>query len=295
MVKPKSKVVVRLAGGLGNQLFQWACGYALAHRTDSELVLDVRSGFLTDFKYRRFYELGPLNLAFREASFWEVAEMYVRWLRSKWSRAKHTELHIYSEQQNEYLDEVIRHPAGINAWLFGYFQSPKYFNDCTVDVRKSLLISEPKYWVYRDLGIKMRNSESVALGIRLYEETKDPAFHAHNGQVISLAKVQKAINEFVVKLGTFDTYIFCTYHADILDQLIVPGSVKFITADDGYSDTWSGLWLLAQCRHHIFSNSSFYWWGAFLSAHYHHGAVQHIAAADNFANQDIYLDEWDTF
>ena len=77
--------------------------------------------------------------------------------------------------------------------------------------------------------------------------------------------------------------------------LRIPGRIKFISSDDGYSDTWSSLWLLTQCRHHIISNSSFYWWGAFLSAYYHPNEAQHIMASNNFANQAIYLDSWDQF
>ena len=138
----------------------------------------------------------------------------------------------------------------------------------------------------------MRQVPSVAIGIRLYEETKDPSYHAYQGQEITLAKIQRAINDMTDRIGSFDAYVFCTFHAEFLDKLVVPGRIKFISSDDGYSDTWSSLWLLTQCRHHIISNSSFYWWGAFLSAHYHPNQEQHIMASDNFANQAIYLDSW---
>lgn len=289
----KPKVVVRLAGGLGNQLFQWACGFALSKRIDGTLVLDTVSGFATDFKYGRFFELDSLDLKYRRARPYEVASMYARWLlylvRLLPARVRTS---FYYEVDNSYIDAIVRHPNENDAWLIGYFQSPKYFLDCAELVRSNLLLKEPTYWVYRDLGLKMRTSNSVALGIRLYEETKDPSYHAHQGQTITLNKVQSAIDTMTKELGTFDMYIFCTYHADLLDQLKVPGSVKFISADDGYSDTWSSMWLLAQCRHHILSNSSFYWWGAFLSEHYHQGRTQVIMASDNFSNQSIYLDSW---
>jgi hypothetical protein len=292
----KPKIVVRLAGGLGNQLFQWACGYALSERVGGTLILDSTSGFVLDFKYRRFFELGALKLNYQKAGVWTIALMYFRWILQRLRlRAQTVRSAFYIEVSNEYVQEVHEHPKNLNAWLLGYFQSPKYFIDFAEQIRTQLLLKEPSYWLYKELGSKMRQNPSVAIGIRLYEETKNPSYHAHLGQEITLAKIQGAINDMADRIGSFDAYVFCTYHAEFLDKLDVPGRIKFISSDDGYSDTWSSLWLLTQCRHHIISNSSFYWWGAFLSAYYHPNEAQHIMASNNFANQAIYLDSWDQF
>jgi hypothetical protein len=289
----KPKVVVRLAGGLGNQLFQWACGFALSERIGGTLVLDTRSGFVLDLKYRRFFELGALNLNYQRAGVWTTSLLYFRWILQRLKlRTWNVRSAFYTEVANEYVHEIHEHPTSLNAWLLGYFQSPKYFIDFAEQIRTQLLIKEPSYWVYKELGHRMRQVPSVAIGIRLYEETKDPSYHAYQGQEITLAKIQRAINDMTDRIGSFDAYVFCTFHAEFLDKLVVPGRIKFISSDDGYSDTWSSLWLLTQCRHHIISNSSFYWWGAFLSAHYHPNQEQHIMASDNFANQAIYLDSW---
>ena len=52
------KVVVRLKGGLGNQLFCYAAARRLARINDAELVLDAVTGFKYDHLYRRTFALG---------------------------------------------------------------------------------------------------------------------------------------------------------------------------------------------------------------------------------------------
>lgn len=291
----KPVVHVRLAGGLGNQLFQWATGYALSQVGGAELVFDQVSGFKTDFKYHRNYELAVLNLEGRPASpteimrFWSIWGVYQLGIRPK------LDFKTYFERPNVFMDELLLHPKDQTALLSGYFQSPQYFLGLDEEIRNQIQPPEPDYWVYRELGERMRSQNSLALGIRLYEETSDPAYHAHNGQLLTVAKVQSALDRLAQKEGELSVYVFCTHHAPELDRLVYPGPVKFISSDEGYSDTWNGLWLLSQCRHHIFSNSSFYWWGAFLSeCHYQH-SEQHFLAADNFSNQAIYQPYWGRF
>ena len=61
-------------------------------------------------------------------------------------------------------------------------------------------------------------------------------------------------------------FIFCSHRSSLLDGLRLPGKVTYVTPDDGFEGTIEGLWLMTQCRHHIITNSSFYWWGAWLSS-----------------------------
>ena len=55
------------------------------------------------------------------------------------------------------------------------------------------------------------------------------------------------------------------------------------------------IWLLSQCKHHIFNNSTFYWWGAWLSSINHKHSDQDIFASDNFLNDNIVLNKWKKF
>jgi hypothetical protein len=63
-------IVTRLAGGLGNQLFQYAAGRRLAHARGTQLALDTQ-GFQS-YTLRR-YALGPFQTIENFASPEEVA------------------------------------------------------------------------------------------------------------------------------------------------------------------------------------------------------------------------------
>lgn len=56
------KIIIRLKGGLGNQLFIYAFGYSLAKENSYNLVLDYLTGFVRDYEYKRFYLLDNFQL-----------------------------------------------------------------------------------------------------------------------------------------------------------------------------------------------------------------------------------------
>ena len=56
------KVIVRIRGGLGNQLFAYAAARRLAWANKAELIIDHVSGFQFDHVYQQRYQLGHFNV-----------------------------------------------------------------------------------------------------------------------------------------------------------------------------------------------------------------------------------------
>ena len=113
------KVIVKLMGGLGNQMFQYAFGYWVSKKTNRKLYLDT--SFLTNknqpegFIYRN-YDLDVFNL---EGSVIEKFEEKYEIIKQDWNSLHKIEFGliykiITSKSENIYLD--------------GYWQSPKYFD-----------------------------------------------------------------------------------------------------------------------------------------------------------------------
>ena len=149
--------------------------------------------------------------------------------------------------------------------------------------------------IFRQLAGTIKESESVALGVRLYEESKRPELHSRSGMLKAVGDINSAIEQLLLNVPKARFFVFCTHRSQILDELNLPDNSIFVTHDDGYVGTINRLWLLTQCRHHIFTNSSYYWWGAWLSAGIFEGEKQYIYASDNFINKDGIAEGWIQF
>jgi hypothetical protein len=297
------RVIVFLNGGLGNQMFQYAAGRALALRNGVDLVLDTWSGFIRDFQYRRHYELDALPIQARAASPWERMPIWLYRADKRLRGIRETCIQprwygrFLVETDFEYLVEVAQAPIDGTTWLVGYWQSPRYFSEYDETLRGELMPPAPVRQRFLDMGRLMRESESVALGVRLYEESANPAAHARDGRVKTAGDINGVIAHMRSQRPDARFFVFCTQRSPMFEQLDLPESTVFVTHDDGYKGTLETLWLLSQCRHHVFTNSSYYWWGAWLSTA-QYGATsggQQIIAADNFVNRDALCVGWETF
>ena len=76
------KVIVRIKGGLGNQLFCYAAARRMALVNDAELVIDEVTGFARDHQYKRFYQLDAFQIPCRKATALERMEPMEPILRS---------------------------------------------------------------------------------------------------------------------------------------------------------------------------------------------------------------------
>jgi hypothetical protein len=302
-VKFMKKVYVELNGGLGNQMFQYATARAFSLRTGSELVLDSHTGFERDREYQRQYELGFLPINARIATFFERLPNWLNRINNKIfrNRLQLIRVSFYGtfivENALKYIPELACYSIKKSVWLIGYWQCPKYFQDYSDLLHTELMPSAPNDINFIDLGKTLRETESVALGIRLYEESSDPSAHSLNGQMKTVTEINNAIANLLGSQPNAIFFVFCTHRFPVLEQLNLPESTVFLTHDDGYEGSISRLWLLAQCKHHIFTNSSYYWWGAWLSnaVHKFDKTPQLIFAADNFINTDSLYAAWEKF
>jgi len=76
------KLIVRISGGLGNQLYTYAAALRLAKKNDAQLLIDPYSGFTKDF-YQQPFQLDKLSVSAPIAS---DSDCFIsRISRFKWS------------------------------------------------------------------------------------------------------------------------------------------------------------------------------------------------------------------
>lgn len=294
-----SKIFVQLKGGLGNQMFQYAMARSLAIKNGSDLILDHKSGFARDFMYKRTYELDFFPIVSKKANTFNLISIWFYRIIKKFfnSDFKRFDKHFYgyfiNENSYKFLEDVRDFKFSGRIWLLGYWQSPYYFVEHSSMIRKELKPPESQQKIFLDMAERIINTESIALGIRLYEESSNPGEHSSTGELKSISSIKLGLDTLISKKPNSVIYVFCTHRSPLLEKLELPENVVYVTHDDGFLGAVDRLWLISKCKHHIFTNSSFYWWGAWLSSEYY--KEQLIFAADNFINSDSLLKEWKSF
>jgi len=257
-------VVTRLTGGLGNQLFQYAAALGVAHASSAKIALDV-SAFLTCGPDRK-YSLAPYNLGLpliTGSSFdppYRTATIPLQEELARYGIQNSIEIPVFRENNYEF-DPSIRSLSG-SCYLYGFWQSWKYFSDVSQQLRRQLRIA-PKRNDHNDLILgQISASESVSLHVRrsdylqphnwLAFGTCEPAYYA---AAVALMRARISNPKFFV---FSDDPKWCREFFDEKDLAIVSTAA---------SDPVDDLAMMARCRHHIVANSSFSWWGAWLAEH----------------------------
>ena len=295
----KKKIYLYLSGGLGNQLFQYAAAKNLSIINQADLIIDTYLGFVTDFKDRRIFSLEKKRIhnVFLKKLIWFFLfyRIYKKIFKLKKAFNNLFFSHLIDEMTINYYDENIKQfKIKRKLYLFGYFQSEKYFIENKKIIVTELYPSPPNKKIFLDMKEKMQGSNSVAIGLRFYE-TYSPDIVSKFGGVTSVDFYKKAIDVIYKKLENPTFFIFSTKYANVEKFLSNFEEIKkynyyIITGDNGFQDAKDNLWLMSHCANHIISNSTLYWWAAYFSSTRY--SKQIIISAENYANKDTCLDSW---
>lgn len=271
-------------------MFQYAAALGVAARHGLDVVVDTRSGFERDRMYRRKFSLQGFHLAARRASVLEQAPFLLETIIDRYARRRafaqfrpwgvHCDERIF-----RYYPELMSEQHKRSLWLDGYWQCEKYFKDIELLVERAFPIDTPADDKFTALAAKIHEENAIAIGIRLYEEAPPGAHYT-----VPFAFYEQMAKRVAKDIEHPVFYLFCTVRQPIHERLSLPGVVRYVTHDDGYIGELRRLWLLTQFRYHIMSNSSFYWWGAWLAEKRQRGAQ--IFASDSFPNPDTIPERW---
>ncbi len=294
---------ILLKGGLGNQLFQFCLYLELRKKYKiKNLTLDKNTGFIKDFKYRRKCELLSLKKDIlntsRLISCLNLAIIFFNKFFSKLLPILN--LNIINDENYINFDFSILEKTRKNYLIDGYFQ-----NYQIVERNLPELYENIKPFLFKKVNDKFQKlyseilskENSVALCIRFYEETVNPAAHAFEGKVISPQKFNKVIKKIEEELKCPEFYIFIQNKNKFIDELNFKSNYKIISHDNGYIGTWERLRAQSCCKHHIFNNSTFYFWGSIFSKYLNldKSSESIIFASDNFIFKEIYNSNWNIF
>lgn len=284
-----AKVIARIKGGLGNQLFCYAAARRLALANEAELVLDDVTGFVRDVQYKRSYMLDNFSIPARKATPAERMEPLERYRRglAKWlSRRRPFSERTYMEQEGlEFDPRLLSLKVREQIYLDGYWHSENYFKDCEEALRKDLRITPPSDLENQRIAGQISSGNSVALHVRWFEAPGAP-------EVLnaSVDYYKRAIEFIDGKLGNPRYFLFSDNPAAAKARLSLPeGRVTEVSHNRGDAAACADLWLMSRCSNFIIANSTFSWWGAWLGENRDKIVV---APKSGFANDDAVPEAW---
>lgn len=261
-------IIMKMAGGLGNQFFQYACGLALAARHNSELVLDISWYQQTTWRRRlKRWLLGASGLwsgdlaekkrnlkrddrPFSLMSF----PVSARLLRT----GDQVDTDVFEHDPYATDPNIINGPD--NARYHGYFNSEKYFSTQAALIRQQLT---PVYSRLSPAGQKFLQAISAQAAISLHVRRGDylkPSAQNHHG-LLAPEYYQAALEIIRPQAGPAPIFVFSDDPDWCRSNLKLSGPIVFISGLEPAED----LLLMSRCLYNIIANSTFSWWGAWLN------------------------------
>jgi len=242
-------VTVRLKGGLGNQLFQYATARALSMETGRQLLVDV--GWFNRKKKQRGFRLDSFLMTPELVSL-KKSDLQLLKIRKKigagvfkgFSASKPAYITepkdlSYQRFDNELPEHVL---------LEGYWQSQKYFESI-----RSTLLSE------------LQPGTDIDSSTLFNPEPHTVAVHIRRGDYLQSANSHVVTTRYITDaMELFDDNTRFLFFSDDIQWCTEQFGSDRIAFSSQPTDVMD-LLQMARCQHNIIANSSFSWWGAWLN------------------------------
>jgi hypothetical protein len=263
-------IIVRISGGLGNQLFQYAYGRSMAIKNTTELKLDISSlknterAFGLDVFTIKASLAEPLD--YKKVGIVDVSK------QDFFSKIQKKLIELLEENKPNNQKKIIRE-AGFtfNAdlmeisgdhYVVGLWQSEKYFSSFRSDILSDLTLKNPLSPAADHLKSDMVALNSVSIHIR----RGDYVSNAHTNQKHGVCPPEyyaRTIEHITKHVSNPHFFVFSDDIAWVKENLKLPSQTTYVSGST--TQAHEELMLMSFCKHNIIANSSFSWWGAWLN------------------------------
>lgn len=251
-------IITKLNGGLGNQMFEYACARNLQLKYGDELYLDVE-GFrrsprhysLDKFVLSEDVKVLPIEQS-RSLVLWQAISKMNRKAAFRLARP----FGVYMWKTPTYKAIETGDTKKGKTYLYGYWQSERYFKENAAKIREELWVKSeylPESLPYVE---RIKASESVCVHIRRGDYVQcgflfcDEAYYLRGMDYIYERHPDAAY------------FIFTDDIPWVKENIHFRHPVVFVDMQD---PDYEVLRLMYICKHFVMSNSSFSWWAQYLS------------------------------
>jgi hypothetical protein len=263
-------IITQLRGGLGNQMFQYAAARGYQRKKNERIILDTRLliDLETDIEkiYQRPYSLDIFN----ELKSEQISLELIRILNESGFQYK-LKNKIFRQFSHTIVQDVMKPVDLVQVKrpivnLVGYFQSQEYFYDIRGSIREDFTfpaIDDANKMVESEI-LSADNPVSIHIRRGDYLSTSNK----NTFPSVTLHYYKNAIAELKRQLGKeyLNAFVFSDDPQWVRENFDDPSlNISFVEGNNAMN-SWKDMYLMSCCHHHIIANSSFSWWGAWLSS-----------------------------
>ena len=296
IVNSNSRITIRLMGGLGNQMFQYATLRNMQLNNDSEGIIDLVG--ITN-KTHNVYGLNNLNISddikvinntksikgFISHLLYGFYWVFLRNRKSGRNFLKSIQPYLNSIGIYLVVDDYIKlNNININDnYMVGYFQSINYFKDNEKVIKQELQVKDILSGKNKKIQKEMHDSNSVCIHIRRGD------YVGSTFEVCTKDYYYNAIKEMNKHIKNPKYYIFSDDIKWVKENLEFSGDYTII---DWKNNQYEDLKLMSSCKNYIMSNSTFSYWAQFLSQNDKKIVIAPSMWFSDGKKMDIYEDDW---
>lgn len=285
--------VVKIMGGLGNQMFGYAFALALSESSRQKVMIDTQ--FYKTCTDHNGYELSSLfNLSLKEASNFSLLKVTTQ---TK-SRILTHIFRLFPFLKKEIQEDYTKHypsiiSSGKDGYYIGYWQWYKYFDAIKSKVVNEFQFKNPLEGKNAELQNELLISQdSVSIHVRRGDYLKYPSF----ANICEVSYYKKAIERAKQIIGEEAHFAIFSNDIEWCRENIVPlceeAKVTLVDWNIG-KDSSNDMRLMSVCRINILANSTFSWWGGYLNQR----EDRHVIAPYTWINRTldyrIQCDDWE--
>lgn len=260
-------IIIRLQGGLGNQLYEYAM-YKKFQMLGKEVYLDD-----TDYTDRaKFPDIRDLELTYFDSLSYDLCsigqrEKLVDDKRTFFARARRKIFGDYSKifrEKKDYMPEVFEED---DKYLIGWWNCEKYYEDMIPFLQKEIIFPKRYNDKTKLLLEKLNGSKNtVSIHIRLGDYVTKASTY---GNICTDAYYQAAIKYVKEHVENPQFYLFSDDPKGAMQMLvnIMPEAESICQVVDWNTgkDSMYDMLIQSRCAHNICANSTFSMWGARLN------------------------------
>lgn len=255
-------VIIKITGGLGNQLFQYSFGKYIEKSLDGNVKYDTQTNLQANNFTKRTLDLKKFKVNLPIASDQEI-KTFLKFRTGFFWRLERKFNQILGKLNSKYLVQKNAHcsklPTKDNAYYDGYWQCYEYLDDVRDLILEQIKAPESFYEKHQNLLNQMQNSDSVAIHVRR-DDYINIKVNASLFEVCDVDYYNEAVNTISKNLNNPQFFIF-SQDEEWVEDNFAGDNFQYIKGNSTIDD----LLLMSHCKHNIIANSTFSWWSAWLN------------------------------